>query len=229
MNEANSLECVQAFVEKYALRYVEKDKHFLGLFKGLFIDLWEHKGSVWISFCSPTVRLAGALVDKSNSFAHVAKTDVPTEWLQHRYVGDQIDSRGCLLELNDARLAKISAADLLGLPEAIAQDFQERGAGAELPMCSMCGTTQAEKLLYANDTYQPACNSCFDNLQDYVPGGVVTRDDPIRWKQVAITLALCSLAFALIWGLVQQSENGVDTRFLLVAPFFASIFFCGAA
>src|SRR5436190_12987306 len=130
MNESNSLELVEAFVEKYALRYVEKDKHFLGLFKGLFIDVWEHKGSVWISFCSPTVRLADAIIDQFRSFTHVGKLAIPIDWLQHRYVGDQVDTRGCLLELTDTRLGQISVVDLLEFPEAMALDFEERGASS---------------------------------------------------------------------------------------------------
>lgn len=228
MNVPTSLELVEAFVEKYALRYVEKDQHFLGLFKGLLIDMWEHKGSIWISFCSPTVRLGEAIADKFNGFTNVAGAAIPTQWLQHRYVGQEVDTRGCLLELNGARLAEISGEALLAMPEALALDFEERGASGELPMCSMCNAARADKLLYANDSYQTACNSCFDNLRDYVPGGVVTREDPIRWKLAASALTLCSVAFTLIWGFIQQSEKGVDSYLLLVAPFFASIFFCGA-
>jgi|SRR5579863_3231454 len=226
MNEANSLECIEAFVKEYMLRYVEKDKHFLGLFKGLFIDVWEHKGSVWISFCSPTVRLGEAIVDKFNSFTHVAKTSIPTEWFQHRYVGDQVDTKGCLLELNDDRLAKISNTDLLALPEVIALEFQERGADAENPTCSLCNLAKADKLLYADDKYQTACNACFDNLRDFFPGGIVTIEPPIRWVPAAISLILGSAAFTLVWGFLQQGEEGVSIEAVLVAPFFASIGLC---
>ena len=62
MNQPDPRELVEKFVEKYALRYVERDRRFLGLFHGLFIDVWEHEESnawwfllgglagVWVGF-----------------------------------------------------------------------------------------------------------------------------------------------------------------------------------
>jgi hypothetical protein len=79
-----------------------------------------------------------------------------------------------------------------------------------------------------NEIYQFACQTCFDNLRDFVPGGAVTYDVPIRWGRVARTLLLWSAGFTLIWGLIQQSENGVDPRALVIFPLTASVFFCRA-
>jgi len=220
---------LEALAQKYKLRYVEEEKRYTGLHSAVVIDVWQHGKSVYMYFFSPTAHLTDVFLEKFKGFSNLAQTAIPVEWLQWRSLGEStLDTQGCLLELDPARLAAISEDEFLGAPEAIVADLHSYGAALEPPDCSLCHSAKSTYPLFANYGYQFACQQCFDKLRDFAPDGVVKYDIPIRWKQVAMTLALWSAAFTFFWGLIQQGENGIDGRFLLVAPFAGSIFFCRA-
>jgi len=214
--------------EKYGLRYVEKDHRFIGLFRGIFVDAWTYQGSLCIYFYSPTVLLMDAVRENFKSFSNLAETAIPLSCLQRRMDGSGAGFQSCILELDGKQLDAISESELLAAPDAIAQDFHAHGASSEPPVCHLCGKAPASKLLYANYVYQAACEGCFEHLQDFVPGGVVKHDVQIQWQAAAKTLALWSAGFTLVWGFIQQLQEGVDGRLVLIAPFFGSVYYCRA-
>jgi hypothetical protein len=228
VNQTDPRALVETIAEKYSLRYVEKDKRFIGLHRGLFIAVWVENGSVCLDFCSPTVLLSGDVVENGKSFSNLATSAIPVDWVQWRYVGGSIDRRGCLFEFDKKRLATITDDDVLDMPETMALDLQSLGAASEAPLCSLCGESQSAQLLYSNYNYEPACQACFDRLKDSVLDGVVKLDVPIQWNKMAMTLMAWTIGFTLAWGLLQQTEDGIDGRLLFAAPFAGSIYFCRA-
>jgi len=221
MDKPDLAALLDALTEKYGLRYVEREKRRLGMYRGIGIDAWEHEGSILLYFLSPTARLADAVLEHFKGFSSLEQSAIPVSWLQ-----PGVDRQGCLLELGPERLAAISEEDFLSIPEAIAPDLHSHGATVEPPVCSLCGGPEAIRPMYANYVYQFACKNCFENLRDFVPDGVVKFDIPIRWGEAAQMLLLWTLAFTLVWGLIQQPADGVDGRLLLIAPLFGSIYFC---
>jgi hypothetical protein len=87
MDQSNQSDIVQQFVQKYAFRYVEKDRRFLGLFQGLCIDIWQRDGSIYLYFFSSSAKVADAAVEGFKSFTHVTQSGVPPEWLTFHGVG----------------------------------------------------------------------------------------------------------------------------------------------
>jgi len=230
MNQPDLHASLNAFSEKHGLRFVEHDKRYLGLYRGICIDAWQSDRSIHIYLHSPTVHFtADDVLNKSQAFAKLAESSIPVEWVQFRTLyGSGLDRQGCFVELSPERLAAISEEDFLSIPDALEPDLRAHGASTESPQCSLCGGPAGIKPIYANEIYQFACQTCFDNLRDFVPGGAVTYEIPIRWGRVVRTLVLWSAGFTLLWGLIQQSEKGVTLQALFAAPLAASAFFCRA-
>jgi hypothetical protein len=221
---------LEAFARKYDLRFVQREKRYLGLYCGICIDAWKCEGSLYFYFYSPTLQLTpDDILETPKGFPNLAKSAVPVEWVQFRMLSDsELDKQGFLIELSPARLAVISEDDFFSLPELILPDFRAHGASAEPPACSLCGDPAGTHPMYANNVYQFACLPCFRKLHDVIPGGVVDYKIPIRWRQVARTLALWSVGFIVLWSLVQSAGIGIPGPFLLAAPFAGSLFFCRA-
>ena len=129
-------------------------------------------------------------------------------------------------KLSPERLERVSEEALLAIPEAAVADLHAAGGSADPPVCSLCGGAPAERLLYGNFVYRFSCNACFENLRDFVPGGVVKYDVPIRWRQAILALVSGSAALAFLWGLIQQPAGGMDGRILLAAPLIGSVLLC---
>lgn len=228
MAQPRPKDLLEAFADKYGLRFVESDRRYLGLYKGICIDAGEYDGSVYLYFFSPTAYFPpDAILDKAKTFSHLGQTKVPPEWMDWRTVGNSsLDWQGCLLELSPERMLALSEDDLLAIPAAIADDLHDHGAVLEAPHCSLCRAAAATRLLYANDIYRFACDTCFDKLRDSAPDGVVNYDVPIRWAHAVVALLFGCAAFAFLWGLIQQPADGVDGRVVLIAPLFGSVFVC---
>jgi hypothetical protein len=151
MNQPDLHGLLNAFSEKHGLRYVERDKRYLGLYRGICIDAWQYERSIHMYLHSPTVHFtADDILNKAQTFPRLAESAIPVEWVQFRmHYGSELDRQGCLIELSPERLAAISEEDFLSIPDAIEPDLRAHGASTEPPPCSLCGGPAGTKPIYA--------------------------------------------------------------------------------
>jgi hypothetical protein len=234
MNNPEPKTLLEALARKFDLRFVEHEKRYLGVYRGVCIDAWHHAGSLHLYFYSPTVQLtADDILDKAAGFPSLAKSPIPVEWVQFRMLsGSELDRKGCLMELSPERMGLLSEAEFLSIPELMIGDLRAHGASTEPPVCSLCGDPAGTCAVYATNGYQFgshyqfACQSCFRKLRQFTPGGVVNHDIPLQWRHAVRALALWSVGFTVLWGLLQSTANGLPVPFLLAAPFAGSLVFC---
>lgn len=226
MEAADSKSLLPPLADKYALRYVDFSRRYLGIVDGVCVDVREWDGTIYFYFFSPTASLVDAVLERFQGFTHLAQTAVPVSWLQGRVVGSDLDQHGCVLELSPERIAAISKDDFQKIPEAVVKDLHAFGAERELPGCSLCSAPNPTKLMFADNLYQFACPTCFDTLNEQYPDGARPNEVAVQWRRVWPILVFGSIAFTLVWGWLQQPSDRMDGRLLLAAPFAGSLYFC---
>jgi hypothetical protein len=213
---------VRQLAERYALRYLEVSRHYLGIHEGLCIDAFEYRGEIHLHVFSPAAVINSQILEGFTGFSHIHELGVPTDWVKVSGYRANVDANACAVELSQFRLRQISIEQVLAIPDCLAKDFQLFGAAPVLESCGACGAVGRTNLMYVNGFYHIACDHCLMDLRGRSPQGILENPAAVRWPRAAGAILLATVVFALLWGLLQQPQK-MDGRMLLLAPFLAAI------
>lgn len=209
--------CMEQLAEYYDFRQLPKTKTFVGLHRGVIVELSEWDGIITLKFNAPSANVGDEILESFSGFTHWRDADLPSEWLNgvlERNTKDASDS-GCMLTLDSERLETLAGDEFLELPDVIANDFQAHGAAEELA-CSQCGTTPATVVAVMDSLYAPLCGACWQSVLEKSKRGRLATEEPVRWSRVIPFLTIATIVGAVGWGLLQQPDQLHRFNWLMV-------------
>lgn len=203
--------CTERLARECGLRWLKKSKRYIGVHRGMIVDLAEWEGEVTFNFSSPTAELADEAAAGFTGFTHLAGAGIPAEWIKG--VAER-DGRGnvstsnssCRLLIDTHQIDAIGLEAFEQIPSLAAADFLAHGASETLG-CVECGEKAAQTVGLLNYAHTPLCNDCWQDLQFRTSGGKLATQQTVRWIRVLPALAALTVLGSLIWGFVQQPEH----------------------
>jgi hypothetical protein len=196
--------------ENHGFRWVHKTKRFLGIHRGIVVDMYEWDSEVTFKFSSPTVSLGDEPVEQFNGFHHCDEGGLPTSWISYVMERDErgkerCSDQGCAVSIDNRQIDSIGVETFEQIPDLVAQDLHEHGAFETLP-CVSCGEKEAATVGLLNYAYSPMCNGCWNDLQLHTSRGKLATEQSVNWLYVIPALAVLTAAGGLIWGFLQQPQ-----------------------
>ena len=190
------------------LRWAAKTKRYVGLHRGVIVELSEWGGAVTFQFVAPTASVSDEILEDFAGFRCLADLGIRTGWINGLMeVGPDGEERssnsGCVLAIDAVRGEKIGEETFRGIPDAAAKDFHAHGAVEPVP-CANCDRKEATTVGLIDYCYAPMCADCWDELQFYTAGGRLETGQSVDWAYVAPALALLTPLGGYLWGAVQQ-------------------------
>jgi len=206
------------FVEHFGLRYVKRRKCYLGVYRGLCLDVSEFDGNITLQFFSPTADIQDQVLENFAGFHHWSAAGLPVSWIRGRVLrGDHVDEHGCLVVIDGARLEQIGFEQFLEVPDLIAGDLEELGATKSL-LCVHCAQRPATVVGLLNWCYSWSCNDCWRTLATQATNGGIPVTERVNWAIATPTLAVSTILGGLGWGAIQQPGQHIGFYSLLLLP-----------
>ncbi len=204
-------QCMERLAEEHSFRWVEKSKRFLGIRRGIIVEVSEWDGEVAFRFSSPTVQVGDEILEDFAGFTHLADAGIPTNWIKGLIErdangGEHVSDRACGLSIDTNRIDYIGVNSFTQIPDVVAEDFHAHGASQTLP-CSKCGKREATIVGLLNSAYSPMCLDCWKDLQFQTSGGKLATEQSVNWLLVIPTLAVLTAVGGYIWGFLQQPQH----------------------
>jgi hypothetical protein len=202
--------CLEQMAHRYALRWTQRTKRYLGLHRGIVVDACEREGVLTITFSSPTAEVGELVLEDFHAFAHCAEAGLPTAWVKGRMEVDggraRVSDHSCLISIDQQRMAEIGEDLFLRIPDIIADDLHARGAQSSL-RCADCGTNEATTVGLLEYTYTALCDACRDRALRGDASGSLLGRRRVDWRRVLPLLAVLTGAGGYGWGYIQQPER----------------------
>ena len=171
MSRRGLRDCMQRFAERYQLRYLEKYKRFVALYRGIGLSICESDSTITLGFFCPSVDIGDQILEDFAGFCHCEEAGVPTAWIAalreldtNSKSGQTTSHRGCVLQIYKNRLQLIGVEKFMEIPEIVARDLYEYGA-TDSWACDMCGQQQAATDAFFDGAYASLCNGCWSQAQ----------------------------------------------------------------
>ena len=202
--------CMERLAEAYSFRWVEKSKRFVGIHRGVIVEVSEWDGEVAFQFSSPTANVGDEILNDFVGFTCVAAAGVPTNWIKGLIARDvngreHVSDRACRLSMSSSRIDHFGIDTFMHLPDLMAEDFHAHGAVHSLP-CARCEQKDATTVGLLNSTYTPMCDDCWQHLQLETSRGKLATEQSVNWLIVIPVLAVLTTVGGLIWGYLQQPK-----------------------
>ena len=159
-------DCMQRLAERYGLRYLEKHKGFVGIYRGIGVKVCNSGGEITLSFFCPTVDIGDQILEEFAGFGHWAEAGLPNAWIEalreldaNKPTITPTSHRGCMVKIDKYRLEHIDTDKLMEIPEIIAHDLYEYGA-TETWVCDMCKQDAATDA-FLDGANASLCNRCW--------------------------------------------------------------------
>lgn len=230
MPDWTAAEALERLGEKYALRYLPHSRRWLGIYRGLGLDLSEAEGTIYGYFFSPGADIREQILEQFDGFTSLKENGVPTSWLRgNLFGGNQLDPAGCLLELDASRLRSLKDEQFLDIPHCLADDLERFGGAEQLRGCTFCGVDAEPNMVHLGNHYEFACHDCLETLQEQARENQLPLNHPIQWKLAALALIVGTVLIGLIWGFLQQPAVQIEKSGLLMLaiPFGLSVGLAG--
>lgn len=186
----------QRLLFHYGLRYESEAGKFLGLLRGVGVDISHTEETVTFVFGSPAVDLSEEITGGFGGFRHCVNAGLEAEWFSPFPEADAecIESASpcrCVLRVDDGRLRQITVQTFVEIPELVVSDFHEHGAEDSLP-CVTCGVETATQLTVKDGAYLAVCGKCrggpasaeLRRKQEAARDAQPVAQHGIRWKRV---------------------------------------------
>lgn len=197
--------------EEHGFRWADKTKRFLGIHRGILVQLFEWDGEVIFQFVSPSVELGDEVLEDFDGFTHCSDGGLPTRWISHATERDErgqeeISHRGCVISIDRRQIDAIGVETFMQIPDLMAEDFHAHSA-SETFMCANCDARSAETVALLNYDPSPLCDQCWNELKLHAYGGKLATDQSVNWLFVVPSLIVLTAVDGLIWGFVQQPKQ----------------------
>lgn len=225
MDRDDSTQLLGLIADRYGLRYLEKSRHYVGIYRGVGFDFSEQSNGISIRCFSSSASLSEQVLDDFSGFKNVRELGIPLSWLSGAMIAEkEIDSRACDLKLTSFHLKNVSEEQLMELPERLADDMQLFGASTVAEDCSHCQEKKADTLLSVDTWYQEICTDCLDKTTFQADNGVLVTETDIKWSTAISSLFAGTALFTVAWGGGQQLfPDGIPLLLLVGAPIFLAI------
>ena len=213
--------------EKHEFRWVEKSKRFLGIHRGILVEVSEWEGKVTFKFSSPTASLGDEAVEHFAGFTRCNEGGLPTNWISFTVVGDErgnerVSDQGCIVSVDKSRIDGIGVETFERIPDLVAEDLHAHGASDTLP-CAHCENNDASTVGLLNYGYVPMCEYCWRDLHLHTSRGKLATEQSVNWLLVVPVVAILTVVGGWAWGFIQQPHvaGSLDVRFLLLPAAWA--------
>ena len=211
---------IERLAKELGFRWVDKTKRFLGIHRGILIEVCEWDGDVSFKFSSPTAHIGDQLLEDFSGFTHLAAAGIPTTWIRGLMERDangreHASDGSCGLSINTNQIDSIGIETFEQIPDRVAEDLHDHGASETLT-CVNCGQKEASTVALLNYAYTPMCDDCWSDLQFHASSGKLATEQSVNWLFVIPTLALLTAAGGLIWGFFQQPQHLDSFDFVLM-------------
>ena len=72
---------MEQVAEELSFRWVDKSKRFLGIHRGVLVEVSEWDGEVSFKFSSPTAHIGDEFLEDFAGFKHLPEAGIPTNWV----------------------------------------------------------------------------------------------------------------------------------------------------
>ncbi|MHC4087845.1 MAG: tetratricopeptide repeat protein [Planctomycetota bacterium] len=164
-------DCVQRLAERYELTYLEKHKGFVGIYRGVGVNVCESGGEITLSFFCPTADIGDQILEEFAGFDHWAEAGLPNAWIDalreldanKPTITPPTSHRGCMVKIDKYRLKHIDTDKLMEIPEIIVHDLYEYGA-TETWVCDICKQDAATNA-FLDGANASLCNRCWYEIR----------------------------------------------------------------
>jgi len=218
-------ECLRRLADRYHLRWVEVGKCFLGIHRGILMNVSEWDGEVTLKFSSPTANIGDQILEEFSGFTHCREGGLPTAWIKglmerDAHGGEDAGNHACAVRMDTRQLENIGAEKFMQIPQLIAADFHAHGGVETLP-CVNCGGREATVVAMFNYAWGPMCDECWQAVQQQATGREIRTEQAVNWAPAFFALLGVVLLGALGWGLLQECEawlgRGLGILLFLIA------------
>jgi len=204
-------ECMERLAGRHQLRFVEKSKCFLGIERGVIVELSEWDAVVTAKLWSPTADIGHQVLEDFAGFVKWHEAGLPTSWISALMESDangreRISKSGCSVLVDAKRLESIGIDRFMEIPMLLVQDLHAHGASETL-RCTACGQKDAVIVALANFAYSPLCHECWQDMQFHATGGKLATQQSVRWPLVLAVLGVLTILGGMAWGFLQQPER----------------------
>jgi len=211
-------ECMQRLAERYELRYLQKDKGFVGIYQGIGVKVCESGGEITLTFFCPTADIDDQILEDFAGFSHWAEAGLPNAWIDalrepsfNKPFNPTTSHRGCLIKIDKYRLERIEVEKFLDIPEIVTRDLYEYGA-TDTWVCDMCKQDPA-KDAFLDGANASLCNRCWYEVQ--LAQKSQKRKSvlgPFCWT--FLTIGILILA-SIIWGTFRE-PSGISLMLIMM-------------
>lgn len=202
---------MERLAETHGFRWADRRKRFLGIHRGIVVEVSEWDGKVTFVFSSPTAHIGDQVLEDFSGFAHLAEAGIPTNWVRgliqrdangHEHTSDN----GCRLSIDTNQIDDVGVDAFARIPDLVADDFHAHGAVRTLP-CANCDQKEATTVGLLNYAFTPMCRDCWQDIQFRAWGGKLATEQSVNWRLVLPALVGLTAVGGLIWGFLQQPER----------------------
>ncbi|HQR07398.1 MAG TPA: hypothetical protein PLN21_11280 [Gemmatales bacterium] len=210
MKRSELQESLSQLADRYHLRRVQTGKCYVGIHRGIIMDVSEWDGEIILKFSSPTANIGDQILEEFAGFAHYREVGLPSAWIKammerNDHGGEEASNHACYVRMYTWQLEKIATEKFMLIPQLIADDFHAHG-GVELLPCIHCGEREATEVAMLNYAYAPMCAECWQSVQEQAVGHEIRTEQVVNWGPAFLALLGVVLLGALGWGLLQETE-----------------------
>ena len=192
-------------------RWVDKSKRFIGIHRGILIEVSEWSGDVSFQFSSPTAQVRKEILEDFAGFTQLGEAGIPTTWIRALMERDAnghetASEAGCWLSIDTNRIDSIGVEAFHQIPDLVVADLHSHGASETLT-CFNCGKQDASTVRLLNYAFTPMCEDCWNELQFHVSGGKLATEQSVNWEFVLPMLAILTAVAGFVWGFLQQPQR----------------------